>query len=91
MVNDLKQGKFIIAEVKFNGESFGATPTPNNVQASSITFDNYELGFYDNYEETVKNDHIQPIYIFKGTIELNTGARGRITVYTPAIDTKFFN
>lgn len=91
VVNDLKQGKFIISDMKFSGEAFAATPNPSTTNIQTITFDSYELGYYDNFEETINNEYIQPIYIFKGTVELDTGNRGRITVYTSAINPIFVN
>ncbi len=91
VVNDLKQGKFIISDMKFSGEAFAATPNPSTTNIQTITFDSYELGYYDNFEETINNEYIQPIYIFKGAVELDTGNRGRITVYTSAINPIFVN
>jgi hypothetical protein len=91
VVNELRQGKFIISDMKFPGDTFAATPSPNNTKITAITFDSYELGYYDNYEETIQNQYVQPIYIFKGTVELDSGLRGRITVYSPALDPRFYN
>lgn len=89
IVNEIKQGKFIVSDIKFSGENFGATPNPANINIQNITFDSYEIGYYDNYEDTISNEFVQPVYVFKGTIELNTGIRGRIVAYAPAIDQKF--
>jgi hypothetical protein len=91
VVNELKQGNFIISDIKFVGEAFAATPDPATTKVQTITFDSFELGYYDNYEETINNEFVQPIYIFKGTVELETGNRGRITVYTSAINPLFIN
>jgi len=89
VVNEIKQGKFIVSDIKFSGESFGATPNPENVNIQNITFDSYEIGYYDNYEDTLTNEFVQPVYVFKGTVELSSGARGRIVGYAPAIDQKY--
>lgn len=91
VVSDLKNGNFIISDVKFSGGYFGENPNPKDYIIRSITFDRYELGYYDNFDETIKNEYIQPIYIFKGVAEFNTGERGTIIVYTPAIDPRYFN
>lgn len=91
VVNQLKQGSFIISDVKFSGDSFAAAPSPSTTSISTITFDTYELGYYDNYDETIKNENIQPIYIFKGSVELDSGLKGRITAYLPAIASRFYN
>lgn len=88
-VEELKKGNFIVADIKFRGESFGATPKPEDIKIQTITFDSYELGYYDNFEETIQNTYLQPVYIFKGNIELENGFRGRITTYIPAIDNRY--
>lgn len=90
-VEELKKGNFIVADIKFRGESFGATPKPEDIKIQTITFDSYEIGYYDNFEETIQNTFVQPVYIFKGNIELDNGFKGRITTYIPAVDIKYIN
>jgi hypothetical protein len=89
-VDELRQGNFIVSDIKFAGDAFAATPNPSEINIQTITFDSYELGYYDNYEETLNNEFIQPVYVFRGTLELVSGSRGRITVYIPAVDPRFF-
>jgi hypothetical protein len=89
-VEDIKNKRFVISDIKFRGDSFGAIPNPQSIKIQNITFDTFELGYYDNFEETVQNLNLQPIYIFKGNVELDSGVRGRVTAYVPALDVKYF-
>jgi hypothetical protein len=87
---ELKENRYVIADLKINNKDFGYLPSTENT-ISNITIDSYELGYYDNYDQVAQNDYVQPIYIFKGGVELANGERGRIVLYTPAVHPKYYN
>jgi len=86
---ELKQKRFVIADLKINNRDFGFLPDKSQI-IRNITIDSFELGYYDNFDQVQINENIQPIYIFKGAIEMSNGERGRIILYTPAIDPKYY-
>jgi hypothetical protein len=86
---ELKQKRFVIADLKLNNRDFGFLPD-KNLFIRNITIDSFELGYYDNFDQIQVNENIQPIYIFKGIIEMSSGERGRIILYTPALDPKYY-
>lgn len=86
---ELKQKRFVIADLKINNRDFGYLPDKTQF-IRNITVDSYELGYYDNFDQVQLNENIQPIYIFKGAVEMANGERGRIILYTPAIDPKYY-
>ena len=87
---ELKEKKFVIADLKISNKDFGYLPSTEST-IKNITIDSYEIGFYDNYDQVAQNQYIQPIYIFQGGVEMGSGERGRITLYTPAVDPKYYN
>lgn len=87
---ELKEKKFVISDLKISNKDFGYLPPIDNT-IKNITIDSYEIGYYDNYDQVAQNDYIQPIYIFKGGVEMGNGERGRIVLYTPAVNPKYYN
>jgi len=87
---ELKARKFVIADIKINNKDFGYLPSTENL-IRNITIDNYEIGYYDNFDQVAQNQYIQPIYVFKGGVEMANGERGRIVLYTPAVHPKYYN
>lgn len=87
---ELKEKKFVVADIKINNKNFGYLPPVSNNTIKNITIDSYEIGYYDNYDQVALNAFIQPIYIFKGGVEMGNGERGRIVLYTPAVHPKYY-
>jgi len=87
---ELRENKYVIADLKISNKDFGYLP-PVESSIRNITIDSYEIGYYDNYDQVVQNQYIQPIYIFKGSVEMNNGEKGRIVLYTPAVAPKYYN
>ena len=82
---------FVVANLKIDNTPFGS-PTPQNLQMRSMTLDTFELAYYDDFEgKVVNNLSIQPIYVLRGSFETIDGLRGRITIYTRAIQSKYYN
>lgn len=81
---------FVIADIKINNTPFGYQP-PKDSKIRIISIEEFELGYYDNYDTVALNNTVQPIYIFKGSLEMENGERGKITLYTPAIDPKYYS
>lgn len=90
-VNNIIEKKYVISHLSLNGAGFG-DPIPSNLKIDNISIEDFEIGFYDDYERGVaKNSLIQPIYIFKGNFDTTSGQRGRIIIYTYAVDPKYLN
>lgn len=89
--NQLKTKNFIISEIKINNSNFGYVPNRDSSRIKTISVENFELSYYDNFDETSLNNFVQPIYVFKGSVELETGEKGRITIYTPALNPKYYS
>lgn len=87
---ELKEKKFVIADLKINNKDFGYLPPVKDNTITNITIDSFEIGYYDNFDQVALNTYIQPIYIFKGGVEMGTGERGRIVLYTPAVHPKYY-
>lgn len=89
--NQIKAKNFVISEIKINNANFGYIPNKDTSQIKTISVESVELGYYDNFDDIAVNKNIQPVYIFKGSLEMASGERGRITLYTPALDTKYYS
>lgn len=91
-VNNIIVSKyFVIAGLYFNNAPLNA-PLPTNLKIENISLENIETGIYDDLEKgVVKNQILQPVYIFKGFFDTPSGQKGRIILYTPAIDPKYYN
>ena len=91
-VNNVINNKyFVIAGLYFSNAPLG-TNIPANLKIENISLESVEVGIYDDLEKgIVKNQILQPVYIFKGFFDTQTGQRGRIILYTPAIDPKYYN
>lgn len=82
---------FVVANLKIDNTPFGS-PSPQNLQMRSMTLDTFEIAYYDDFEgKVVNNISIQPIYVLRGNFETIDGVRGRITIYTRAIQSKYYN
>ena len=86
----VNEKNFVISDVKINNSNFGYQPTKNS-KVRIISIEEFEVGYYDSYDLTAVNNTVQPIYIFKGSLEMENGERGKITIYTPAIDPKYYS
>jgi hypothetical protein len=85
---------FIIAGIRIDNLPPFLTPAPfpGNLNIKSITLENFELAYYDDFDGNILNNtSIQPIYVFKGNFELENGGRGKIILYTRALENKFYN
>jgi hypothetical protein len=91
-VNNVINNKyFVIAGLYFSNAPLGAD-LPTNLKIENISLETVEVGIYDDLEKgIIKNQILQPIYIFKGFFDTPNGQRGRIILYTPAIDPKYYN
>lgn len=89
--NQIKTKNFVISEIKINNSNFGYIPNKDTSKIKTISIESFEVGYYDNYEDTGINKNIQPIYIFKGSVEMGSGEKGRITMYVPALDPKYYS
>jgi len=87
----LKAKNFVISEIKINNSEFRFIPNIETTNIKTISIESVEVAYYDNFDETSLNTNIQPIYVFKGSIELATGEKGRITAYTPALNPKYYS
>ena len=87
----LKSKNFVISEIKINNSYFGFIPNKDTTNIKTISIESFELGYYDNFDETSLNSNVQPVYVFKGSIELASGEKGKITLYTPALDPKYYS
>lgn len=86
----INQRNFVISDIKINNSNFGYQPEKGS-KIRIISIEEFELGYYDNYDLTAVNNTVQPIYIFKGSLEMENGERGKITLYTPAVDPKYYS
>jgi hypothetical protein len=91
VVNDILNNKnFVISNLTFSNAPFG-TPLPQDISINSISLESFELAYY-NFDENlrVENTYLQPIYIFRGNFDSDKG-RGEITIYTRALNPKYYN
>lgn len=91
-INDVSNFRnFVVASIKIDNRPFGFK-VPENMQFRSMTLDSFELAYYDDFEgKVVNNLSIQPIYVMQGNFEAMDGTRGRIVIYTRALQTKHYN
>jgi hypothetical protein len=89
--SQLKAKNFIVSEIKINNSEFAFIPNKDNTNIKTISVESVEVSYYDNFDETSLNTNIQPIYVFKGSIELSSGEKGKITLYTPALNPKYYS
>lgn len=82
---------FVIRGITFNDLPLEA-PKPKNFKIENISIESFEVAYFDDYEEGFgKNPLVQPIYLFRGNFDTNTGQRGKIILYTPAVNPKYYN
>jgi len=82
---------FVVRGIVFNELPHG-TPVTKSTKIENISLENYEIAYFDDFQDGFgKNNLIQPIYIFRGNFDTSTGQRGKIILYTPAVDPKYYN
>jgi hypothetical protein len=89
--SQLKAKNFVISEIKVNNSEFRFVPNKENTNIKTISVESVEVSYYDNFDDTSINTNIQPIYVFKGSMELASGEKGKITIYTPALNPKYYS
>jgi len=82
---------FVVRGIVFNDSPHGTTVN-KYTKIENISIESFEVAYFDDYQDGFgKNNLIQPIYIFKGNFDTSAGQRGKIILYTPAVDPKYYN
>ena len=82
---------FVVRGISFNGTPHGGS-RPKSFKIDNISIESFEIALFDDYQDGFgKNTLIQPIYLFKGNFDTTNGERGKIILYTPAVDPKYYN